>query len=141
MQSTTQQRVSDRESSRGPVRTTYEFDRFRFSTTPLELRSEGDRVDVRPQSLRLLEVLLESIGSVVDTDTAVDRLWPRGDGNERVLRVAMAHLRRALGRGNDTPTYVETVRGQGYRFVHPVEITEEQLVQRQDPSRRSWFGV
>ena len=108
-----------------PVRLIFRFDRFEFSTLPLRLRFDGLVVEARPQSLRLLHLLLESIGEIVSTRQATRALWPNGGGNERVLRVTMAHLRAALDQDPEGPQFVETVRGLGYRFVHPVEITEE----------------
>ncbi len=139
---TVAQVMSDPKGASDPVRTTYWFDRFEFSTLPLRLRFDGQEVEARPQSLRLLHRLLESIGEIVPTIQATQALWPNGRGNERVLRVAMAHLRAALDQDPDGPQFVETVRGQGYRFVHPVEISEESMVHRTRPQeRRSWFGA
>jgi DNA-binding winged helix-turn-helix (wHTH) protein len=34
----------------------------------------------------------------------------------------IAELRRALGDDASTPTYIETVPGEGYRFIAKVEV-------------------
>ncbi len=116
-----------RPTSDRPVRRVYRFGGYDLTTSPLRLDRNGQRVEVRPQSLRLLERLLSEIGSVVATDD----LFPASQDARSQARVAVVHLRRVLGDRSGSPRFVETVRGQGYRFVHPVEVVEEPMVRWQ----------
>ena len=107
-----------------PVRRVYRFAEFELTTSPLRLDRDGVRVDVRPQSLRVLERLLTDVGSVV----SADELVPGSDESSGRARVAVVHLRKVLGDRSGSPLFVETVRSRGYRFVHPVEVVEEPMV-------------
>lgn len=120
----------------GPaVRHVYRFEGFEFCDMPLRLTRGGAVVKVRPQSLRILAKLLSSVGRPVSMQALIDTVWPDGGGDEGSIRVAVAHLRAAL-RGS-TEKCVETIRGQGYRFVQPVEIEQQELVR----TRRLDLGV
>ncbi len=113
-----------RTDAQSPVRRVYRFGEYRLSTSPLRLERGGLRVDVRPQSLRVLERLLTAVGSVVE----LDDLFPESRDARGQARVAVVHLRKVLGDRSGSPQFVETVRSRGYRFVHPVEVVEEPLV-------------
>ena len=107
-----------------PMRRVYRFGEFELSTSPLRLDRNGVRVDVRPQSLRVLERLLDNVGSVVGPESLI----PSSDDTSSRARVAVVHLRKVLGDRSGSPAFVETVRSRGYRFVHPVEVVEEPMV-------------
>ena len=47
-------------------------------------------------------------------------MWTTPYVSEAALAVCIRELRQALGDRAQTPQYVETVRGRGYRFVAPV---------------------
>lgn len=107
-----------------PVRRKYRFGDFELTTSPLRLDRNGVRVDVRPQSLRVLERLLTDVGTVV----TADELLPGSEDASGPARVAVVHLRKVLDDRSGAPLFVETVRSRGYRFVHPVEVVEEPMV-------------
>lgn len=112
--------------SESAVRRVYRFEDFKFCDMPLRLTRGGEEIRVRPQSLRVLARLLSSVGRPVSMQELIETVWPEGGGDEGSIRVAVAHLRNAL-RGS-TEKCVETIRGQGYRFVQPVEVEERDLV-------------
>jgi TolB-like protein/DNA-binding winged helix-turn-helix (wHTH) protein/Flp pilus assembly protein TadD len=90
-----------------------------------ELRKAGIRIRVQQQPLRLLEILLEHPGEVVNREELRSRIWPDenfGDFDQAV-NVAVAKLRGALGDSADNPRYIETLPRRGYRFIAPVEST------------------
>ncbi len=110
------------------------FSDLEFATMPTSLKRNGKVLEVRPQALRLLELLISGTGSVVSLDEIADFLWPNAPYGDRLckVRVVMTHLRRAIGDNVSSPTCIETIRGQGYRFVAPVEYSEFSLVRRAD---------
>lgn len=118
--------------SGAPTRRVYRFGEFELTTSPLRLDQDGVRADVRPQSLRVLERLLSEVGSVVSPE----ELLPGSDDTSGRARVAVVHLRKVLGDRSGSPTFVETVRSRGYRFVHPVEVVEEPMVRWRSPQTR-----
>ena len=54
------------------------------------------------------------------------------------VNAAMRKLRMALGDAAEEPRYIETVKGRGYRFILPVEISESSSVGF--GSARDWTG-
>lgn len=123
-----------------PARLTIRFDDFEFKTMPLGLKRARSPIEVRPQSLRLLELLVCNAGRIMSTEEIQKWLWPsaRHGDHARIIRVSMTHLRRALGDRQKPPKYIETIRGVGYRFVAPLEYSESQLVRR--AASAGWAG-
>jgi len=65
----------------------------------------------------LLATLIREVGIVLTRQQLLDRVWGvEFIGDEHVVDVHMAHLRRKLGDDASRPSFIETVRGVGYRF-------------------------
>ena len=68
----------------------------------------------------LLVALSSAPGRVFSRRQLLERVWGFDFyGDERVVDVHIRNLRRALGDDADTPTWVATVRGVGYKFLEP----------------------
>jgi DNA-binding winged helix-turn-helix (wHTH) protein len=81
-------------------------------------------VRIGGRSLDLLTALVERPGELVTKGELLAQVWPDTSVDERNLKVNMAALRRALEHGPETPQYIATVVGRGYRFVAPVQTTD-----------------
>ena len=91
------------------------FGAFRFFPARRLLR-EGDRpIRLGSRALHILSALVECAGELVGKKELIACVWPNTKVEEATLRVHVAALRKVLGDG-----YVQTVTGQGYRFVAPV---------------------
>lgn len=128
---------------------------FRFGVFELEkpsgeLRKSGVRVRIPGQPLTILSTLIECPGEVVSREYLRNRLWPDGVHveYEHNLNKAMNRLRDVLGDSADSPRFIETLPGRGYRFLLPVtELLPERPLQpvraRVEPavprSRRPWI--
>ena len=74
-------------------------------------------VELTPLEFDLLAALMRSPGRVFTRTDLVDRLADSGfTGLENTLNVHIRNLRRKLGDNPDSPRYIETVFGVGYRF-------------------------
>jgi DNA-binding response OmpR family regulator len=82
----------------------------------------GTEANLTPKALSLLEYMLTHPDELLSRDRLLDAVWgwdyPAGT---RTVDTRIAELRRALGDSPTAPTYIETVPGQGYRFVAEVE--------------------
>ncbi|HTW77938.1 MAG TPA: winged helix-turn-helix domain-containing protein [Terracidiphilus sp.] len=104
----------------------------RFGPFSLDLHS-GDlsrngrpiRLQEKPRSLLL--ALAERRGELVSRKELHEHLWPNDTfvDFEDGLNAAMSKLREALDDDSQSPRYIETVRGRGYRFVAKVELVTE----------------
>jgi len=102
----------------------YSFGVFEFDAGTLELRKRGLLVRVRPQSLKLLALILSRAGELVSRDEIRDALWG-GDtfvDFDQGVNHCIKQLRGALGDDADSPRFVETLPRRGYRFIAPVTI-------------------
>jgi DNA-binding response OmpR family regulator len=75
-----------------------------------------------PKAVALLEYLMTHPDELLTRDRLLDAVWgwdyPTGT---RTVDTRIAELRRALDDDPTQPRYIETVPGQGYRFVGHVE--------------------
>ncbi len=102
---------------------------LRFGPFTLDLRS-GDvsrngrpiRLQEKPRSLLL--ALAERPGELMTRTELHQRLWPNDTfvDFEDGLNAAMSKLREALNDDPQSPRFIETVRGRGYRLLGPVEF-------------------
>ena len=79
----------------------------------------GRDVRLTPSELRLLVLLTDQPGRTISRATIMEALWNSSHvGSGRTSEVHISKLRSKIERDSDRPARIETVRGQGYRFVH-----------------------
>ncbi len=80
-----------------------------------------ESLELTPKALAVLEYLMTHPDEVISRERLLDAVWgweyPTGT---RTVDTRMAELRRALEDDPAKPRYIETVSGEGYRFVAPV---------------------
>lgn len=102
-----------------------------FDRTTGELTREGIRLRLEKQPAMVLEMLIAARGQLVTRKQLVATLWPdevAGDFDRR-LDKALAKLRAALNDSPHTPTFVETLKGRGYRIISEIAF-ESSAAQR-----------
>jgi len=77
-------------------------------------------VRIGSRALEILLILVENSGKTVGKSELMTRVWPTMVVEEGALRVHVAALRKLLGGGHGRGRYIESVTGQGYRFVASV---------------------
>ncbi len=95
------------------------FGLFEFNPQAGELRKQGLKVKLGPQACKVLALLLEHPGQARTREELRQRLWPADTfvDFEHSLNKAIHVLRVALSDSATSPRYIETVAGQGYRFI------------------------
>jgi DNA-binding response OmpR family regulator len=97
----------------------------RLSLDRRSRRAYQDDAELRltPKAIALLEYLMTHPDELLSRDRLLDTVWgwdyPTGT---RTVDTRIAELRRALEDDPGAPQYIETVPGQGYRFVGQVEV-------------------
>ena len=82
-----------------------------------EVRVAGQPVELTKLEFDLLDALSESPRIVFSRRQLLERVWgPSWFGDEHVVDVHVANLRKKLGDDRGRPRYVLTVRGVGYRM-------------------------
>ncbi len=95
------------------------FGIFEFSPHTCELRKQGLKVRLWPQVAKILLLLLERPGELRTREELQRQLWPNNAlvDFERSLNKTIHALREALGDSAVNPRYIETLSGEGYRFI------------------------
>jgi DNA-binding winged helix-turn-helix (wHTH) protein/tetratricopeptide (TPR) repeat protein len=102
----------------------FRFGDFEYDPARHELRKNGARIRLQRQPMAILLMLAESPGVLVRREELRRRLWGEETfvGFEQGLNSAVMRLREALCDSAESPRYIETVPGEGYRFLGEVEI-------------------
>lgn len=101
----------------------YRFGSFALYVRSGELTRNGHRIRLQEKPCSLLLALMEHPRELITRSELRERLWPNDTfvDFEDGLNTAMRKLREALGDDPQSPRYIETVRGRGYRLLVDVE--------------------
>jgi len=101
---------------------TFRFGEFELDISAYELRRGGQPVHLERQPMDLLILLVEHHRQLVSRADIVKRLWDPGVfvDVEMGVNTAIRKLRQALRDSRESPAFVETISGKGYRFIAPV---------------------
>jgi DNA-binding response OmpR family regulator len=84
----------------------------------LELRANGNTIQLTLMEAKLLRHLIRSIGKIVSRKSILQDVWGlHEDADTRAIDNFIVRLRRYLEKDPSKPRYLLTVRGLGYRFV------------------------
>ena len=77
----------------------------------------GKNTKLTPRLIRLLRILLDNHGQVVERESLFKRVWETNyTGDTRTLDVHISWLRDAIEIDPKTPRFLKTIRGVGYRL-------------------------
>ena len=101
------------------------------------MRKGGIRVRLQRQPLAILLALVESPGNLVSRGELRQKIWSSGThvSFEQGLNSATNRLRDALCDSAEAPRYIETVPGEGYRFIAQVKRFEAPWVSSEEMLR------
>lgn len=84
----------------------------------------GRRHRLTPIECDLLHLLMGQAGQVVSRADIMAEVWQTDYlGDTRTLDVYVCRLRKKIEVDAQNPSYLHTVRGQGYRFIHPDDLS------------------
>jgi len=99
------------------------FEEFDLDIERYELRRSGHALKLERLPMELLILLLQSDGKLVRRDAINRRLWGENalQDTEHSVNTAVNKLRYILRDDPRDPRFIQTVVGQGYRFIAKVE--------------------
>jgi TolB-like protein/Tfp pilus assembly protein PilF len=94
-----------------------------------ELRKQGQKIKLQNQPFQLLQMLLEHPGEIVSREALRQRIWPVDTfvDFDQGLSNAVKRLRESLCDSVESPRFVETIPGRGYRFIASVGTPPGQI--------------
>ena len=96
--------------------------KYQFGTVEVDfergdVRKDGQPISLAGKELELLRYLIDHRGKVVSREELLEGVWQYQPGvSSRTIDVHVAWLRQKLEDTPQTPRYIHTVRGVGYRF-------------------------
>jgi len=99
------------------------FENIEIDTGAMQVRVNGDPVVTTATEFRLLDYLARHPGRVFSRDHLLDAVW--GDARfvtPRSVDVYVRRIREKIEADADTPRYLKTMRGAGYRFEIPKTV-------------------
>ena len=101
----------------------FRFGEFELDISGYELRRGGQPVHLERRPMDLLILLVERRRQLVSRADIAKRLWDSSVfvDVEMGVNTAISKLRQALRDSRESPAFVETISGKGYRFIAPVD--------------------
>ncbi len=98
------------------------FGDFELDCARFELRRNGQPLRIERKPMELLILLASQEGRLVTRPEIAERLWSRGVfvDTEHGINTAIRKLRYLLRDDSESPRFIQTVTGMGYRFVAPL---------------------
>jgi TolB-like protein/DNA-binding winged helix-turn-helix (wHTH) protein/Tfp pilus assembly protein PilF len=103
-------------------------DGYELDLRPRRLRRSSHVLKLERIPLEILVLLVEHKDEIVTRDEIVSRVWGKGVflDTDNSIRGAIRKLRQALKDDAECPRFIQTVTGQGYRFIAPFAPVEEE---------------
>ena len=102
------------------------IDELEIDSAAMQLRVGGEVVPTTATEFRLLEYLARHPGRMFSRDHLLDAVW--GDARfvtPRSVDVYVRRIREKIEADQESPRYLKTLRGAGYRFEVPVNRQHE----------------
>lgn len=101
---------------------------FELDLRPRRLRRGTRVLKLERIPLEILILLLERPGEIVSREEIVARVWGRDVflDTDNSIRGAIRKVRQVLKDDPETPRFIQTVTGRGYRFIAPILSPEEE---------------
>ena len=114
----------------------FQFEEFELHCGRFQLLRKGRPLRVEPKPLELLILLVSQKGHLVSRREIVEKLWERDVfvDTDHSINTAIRKLRHLLRDDSETPKYIETVTGMGYRFVAQTTVIEPPVAAAPEPS-------
>jgi non-specific serine/threonine protein kinase len=98
----------------------FSFADVRVDVGAHRLTRAGTEVGLEPKAFAVLVEFLTHPDQMLSRDQLLDAVWGHVYVTQATLNRLVVLLRRALGDDIQSPRYIQTVRGLGYRFMAPL---------------------
>jgi TolB-like protein/DNA-binding winged helix-turn-helix (wHTH) protein/Tfp pilus assembly protein PilF len=94
-----------------------------------KLRRAGRVLKLERIPLEILLLLIEQKGQIIAREQIVERVWGKGAflDTDNSINSAIRKIRQVLKDDAEQPRFIQTITGQGYRFIAPVPEVEQRL--------------
>jgi TolB-like protein/DNA-binding winged helix-turn-helix (wHTH) protein len=102
----------------------FTFGDFRLDAGRFELSRDGHALKLERKPMELLLLLVQANGNLAPRAEIARRLWDTEVyvDTEHGINTAIRKIRSVLGDDPDSPRFIQTVPGMGYRFIAPIAV-------------------
>ena len=86
---------------------------------------DGRPVNVKSKVFALLALFLENPGRLLTKNAILRHVWPNTHVSDASVKDCVKNLRALLHDDAASPAFIETVRGEGYRYLGGIEISHD----------------
>ena len=97
-----------------------QFANFEIDLELFTLSQNGQQIRIGAKPLDLLICLIENRGRVVDREFLRQDVWDSAELSPATIPTCILELRRTLSDNASDPTFIQSLRGRGYRFIGAV---------------------
>ncbi len=109
-------RTSQKSSENRAIQDVLAIGNLEINTEKFSVLLDGQKLDFTPKEFELLKLLASNPGKVFTREFLLENIWGYDFmGDTRTVDVHIRHIRRKI-EPEETPKYIETVRGVGYKF-------------------------
>jgi TolB-like protein/DNA-binding winged helix-turn-helix (wHTH) protein len=107
-------------------------DDVELDTQSYKLRRAGRVLKLERIPLEVLLLLIEQRGQIIAREQIVERVWGKGAflDTDNSINSAIRKIRQVLKDDAEQPRFIQTITGQGYRFIAPVAEAGPEAGQR-----------
>ena len=106
------------DENKQPLKKTFIYAGLQIDYNSYEVHVRGKKVDLSPTELKLLFFFSQNPGRVYTRDQILDQVWNDNTFvTPRTVDVHIRRLRSQIEKDIETPQYILTVRGFGYKFA------------------------
>ena len=99
-------------------KSTLEFPGLIIKTDSADVIVNGSKVKLAAKEYQLLCLMARNPQRVYSVDHLFEVIWGENSfGDNRTVMVHLSNLRKKIETGPDTPRFIETIRGIGYKFI------------------------
>ena len=100
------------------------FGDFELDVSRYELARNGRSIKLERIPMELLLLLVDRRGDLVTREEILERLWGKHVflDTDNSINTAISKIRLALRDDAESPAFIKTVTGKGYRFMAPIEV-------------------
>ena len=104
----------------------FRFGPFRLCPSEGVLLRDGEQLSVSPRTFDTLAFLVKNSPNLVTVEELIAGVWNNLSVEPNNVTQHVFSVRKLLGDNSQNPTYIQNVPRRGYRFIAPVEQSEEQ---------------
>ena len=90
---------------------------FQYNTTTLRFYKNGQEIVLSSKENAMMKLFIDHVNRVFSKDMIYELIWGESIIDENAIMVYINRLRQKIEEDPSHPTYIQTVRGLGYRFV------------------------